>query len=354
MAVLRGKLDFEKTAGYSYISFTGDFDEKTGVLTGEFRGADEYETNRAYVFYCQFQAKVDLEKKTAKLTYYPGYTPNQFDQCYSTTVFDIAKNSKGSREPWWPDDVTFIVEPLESAGLEDSGARFSDIYGEVYILLPTGYDADGEPIFEDEEGWNFAQLDMELPYGAKLKLKERSGIILAVPGSEPYQMKTPDNLYPDDETIIMLPTKSKRDSILKLLGGQLYNNVKKIIKDGTMDIEMGQAVAGIKGTTFVLEERNQTSTLKVFEGEVEFRSKANNQTILVTAGEMVAVDKNGLSEKTTFNQIEEDRKWNYTKPEAPKISKQTTQQKSNYLWWLGGAVIVISLIIIWRKRKNIF
>ncbi len=324
MPVIKGKLNFEKRSGYSYIEFIGDFDEKTNLITGEFSGADEYDNNRAYLYYCQFQAKVDFEKKTAHLVYYPGYTGKD-DQCYAMIVFDIAKNSRGPRDPWWPDDLQFAVEPLERTGLEDSGARFSAIYGEVYILLPTGYDANGEPIFEDEEGWNFAKLDMELPYGAKIKLKERSGITVSFPDFAPYEMKTPDNMDADDETIIMLPLKPKGGNVLKLMGGQLYNNIKKIIKDGSMEIEMGQAAAGIKGTTFVLEERNNLSTLKVFEGEVEFRSRVDNKIELVKAGEMITADSSGLGNKTTFDLASEESKWNYL---SQKTTGEATSEES--------------------------
>lgn len=158
-------------------------------------------------------------------------------------VFDFEKNRRAPKDDWWPDDLVFDIQPLnQEEKLEDSGVRFSDIAGEVEILLPTGYDDNGEPIFEDEEGWNHAKLDMELPYGAKLRLKERSGIILTVPGSEPYELRTPEN----DEAIIILPTKQKKDNIFKLMGGQFYNNVKKILKDDSMDIEMGQDPA-LKG-----------------------------------------------------------------------------------------------------------
>lgn len=245
----------------------------------------------------------------------------------------------------------FENKEMSENKLEDSGTRFSDIYGEVEILLPTGYDDEGEPIFEDEEGWNYAKLDMGLPYGAKLRLKERSGIILAIPGSEPYEMKTPENLYPYGETIIILPTKQKKDSLFKLLSGQLYNNVKKIIKDGSMDIEMGQAVAGIKGTIFVLEENGDTSSLRVLEGEVEFTSKVTGKSELVKAGEMIVTDKTGLGEKNFFDVAKEKTNWDYDKPNLLRILSGINNEV-NYLWLLAGLMLVIGIIIWWFKNKN--
>jgi len=78
-----------------------------------------------------------------------------------------------------------------------------------------------------------------------------------------------------------------------------------MFKDGALDLEMGQAVAGIKGTTLVLEEINGTSRLKVIKGEAEFTSKATGEKTLVRAGEEIYADKSGLGPKTGFNIDEE-------------------------------------------------
>ncbi|MEM3374454.1 MAG: FecR family protein [Candidatus Woesearchaeota archaeon] len=311
MVVKDGKLDFYVQKGYDYISFEGDYNEKKGELKGILKVATEYSENKAYIFYCEFSAIIQKDKKTTEFV----FDGSSVEKCNSRIVFDIQKNSMSQKDLWWPDNLVFEVVEIE--GLEDSGIRFSDISGEVEILLPTGYNEDGEPLFEDEEGWNHAKLDMKLPYGAKIRLKERSSIILSLPTSEPYEMRTPENLYPYDETIVMLPLKQKKESILKLMSGQLYNNVKKIIKDGTMDIELGQAVAGIKGTTFILEEDGKKSTIKVIEGEVEFRSKMNNQKEFIKQGEMITANEKGLNEKTTFSIEEESKKWNYHKGISP-------------------------------------
>lgn len=344
LTVQKGKLDFYKKDGWDFISFEGDYDEKTGELKGVFTGATANNSqNSGGYFYCEFSAQIKKDQKTTTLKYYPIHgTAQTLNHCYSQVVFNFEKNQKAGKEDWWPDDLAFDIQPLnQDEKLEDSGIRFSDIAGEVEILLPTGYDDKGEPIFDDEEGWNHAKLDMELPYGAKLRLKERSGIILAVPGSEPYELKTPEN----DEATIILPTKQKKDSIFKLMGGQLYNNVKKILKDGSMDIEMGQAVAGIKGTTFVLEENDKTSSLKVIDGEVEFKSKINNQSQLIKPGEMIIADKNGLEEKKTFDINAEKNKWSYKKSSSKSLFK------INYWWFLGGLILIIG-VIFKLKNKN--
>lgn len=353
LPVVKGKLNFFKQDGWDYISFQGDYDEKTGELKGIFTGATANNSpNSGASYYCEFAVLVKKEDKNVTLKYYPNHgTAETLNHCYSQVVFNFEKNQRAGKDEWWPDDLIFDIQPLESQKLEDSGTRFSDIYGEVDILLPTGYDDQGEPIFDDEEGWNYAKLDMELPYGAKLRLKERSGIILAVPGSEPYELKTPENLYPYGETIIILPTKQKKDNIFKLLGGQLYNNVKKILKDNTMDIEMGQAVAGIKGTTFVLEENGKISSLKVIEGEVSFTSKKTGKTVLVKAGEKIIADKTGLKEKTSFEITREKNNWDYSKQKFSLFLLR--QNKIVYLLLLTGLILVIGVIVARQlKRKK--
>ncbi|MCM8788138.1 MAG: FecR family protein [Candidatus Omnitrophica bacterium] len=353
LSVQKGKLNFLKQNGWDYISFQGDYDEITGELKGVFTGATANNSpNSGAFYYCEFSAEIKKDQKTTTLKYYPIHgTAETLNHCYSQVVFDFEKNRRAPKDDWWPDNLAFEIQPLNSNNLEDSGTRFSDIYGEVEILLPTGYDDSGEPIFEDEEGWNHAKVDMELPYGAKLRLKERSGIILAIPGSEPYELKTPENLYPYGEAIIILPTKQKKDSLFKLLSGQLYNNVKKILKDNTMDIEMGQAVAGIKGTTFILEENGKKSTLKVLDGKVEFKSKITNKSELVKAGEVIVADKTGLGEKKSFEIASEKNKWSYKKPKAYQILFKLNN-KTVYLWLLVGVILVIGVIIIWRLKSK--
>lgn len=345
MIITKGKLDFYKKAGFDFVSFSADYDEVKSLLTGIYTGARQYDVNKGYSFYCEFTANIDKDKKTTTFEFYSSQNSDLINHCYSEIIFDIAKNSRSGPIAWSPDNIVFDIVSAED--IDDSNARFSDIYGEVEILLPTDYDDNGEPIFDDEEGWNFAKLDMPLPYGTKIKLKARSGIIIAFPGTEPYEMKTPDNLYPYDETIIILPTKQKKYSLFKILGGTLYNNVKKIITEGTMDIEMGQAVAGIKGTSFILEEDGKTSKLKVLEGEVEFASKTNSQKELLKSGEMINADNNGIGKKLTFSVEEEKTQYVNQSP------KENRKPSTNLLIALFAAVIIIGgFLVVKIIKKN--
>lgn len=69
---------------------------------------------------------------------------------------------------------------------------------------------------------------------------------------------------------------------------------------------MSQAVAGIKGTTFVCEETGSSSILKVIDGTVTFTSKTNGEETLVHAGEMVTATAEGLQEPVEFDIASEE------------------------------------------------
>lgn len=350
LEVKNNKLDFYKQEGRDYISFEGTYNEATGELSGVFTGATANSNyNSGSRFYCEFKAGITKDQKTTTMKFYPSYaTGDRFAKCYAMVVFDFEENRDGGKEEWWPDDLTFSIEPLDTVSMEDSGIRFSDISGLVEVQLPSGYDKDGEPIFDDEE-WNYAKLDMPLPYGAKIRLGYKSQIILSTPDMNTFQMKTSDNYNdPNSEVEIILPSKAKKDSVLRLMGGNLWYNLKKMVKDGSMDIEMGQAVAGIKGTTIVLTEDKKASSLKVIEGRVSFRSKATGETVLVDAGEMISATKEGLSAKEGFDVEAEKKKWG----DIDSSAKEKLPSYPSYIWYIAALILAVALIVILLKKNK--
>jgi hypothetical protein len=169
---------------------------------------------------------------------------------------------------------------------EDSGAGFSDLMGQVEVNYP---DANGN---YDEENWTSAKLvqGQTFPVGTHIKTFENSSAIISFADASSFTLK------PESEIII----SSARDEvgtkvILKMLIGNMWANIKKMAKDGSMQVEMSQAVAGIKGTTFVVEETGTTSTLKVIEGTVEFTSLSIGNVATVTTGQHVTATTTGLS-----------------------------------------------------------
>lgn len=92
-------------------------------------------------------------------------------------------------------------------------------------------------------------------------------------------------------------------------------NVKKMLKDGSMNIEMSQAVAGIKGTIFICESGETYSRVQVIEGQVELTDLKGNTTLL-DAGQQVLVKNGTMGDVGAFLIDQELKNW----PE--KVSKQ--------------------------------
>ena len=201
-----------------------------------------------------------------------------------------------SKYDWDENSNNKESQAKKESKLEDSGVAFSDLFGQVEVNIPN---EDGT---YDEEKWDFAKLDGKtFPVGTHIKTSENSG------GYISFADMTTFTLKPGSEIILSSP--AAKDSQIKLLAGNLWINVKKMMKDGSMEIEMSQAVAGIKGTRFILNETGTESTIMVTEGTVNYTSKSTGRSVDVSKGESVTASSKGLSEKTTFDPIEEEKKW---------------------------------------------
>lgn len=205
--------------------------------------------------------------------------------------------------------VTFKVEgkielfkptPAPTMTFPDSGARFSDLAGEVEYLLPRGLKPNGQYDY-NEEAWDSCELEMVLPEGTLIRTARNSTAIISFADMTTFVTKP--------ETSIILGRPADPDSQFQLLVGGLWINVKRMIKDGSMEIEMNQELAGIKGTTLVLEDDGTTSTVKVIEGTVEVTAKADGKSRMVGAGSMLSADSRGLGELQTFDIAAESASW---------------------------------------------
>ncbi len=176
-------------------------------------------------------------------------------------------------------------------GSRKSAARFSGMHGQVEILR-----AGAGP-----DGWKSAELDDVLNVEDRIKTAEDADCILSFADMSTFIMK------PKTEIVIIAPPD--KDSKIGLVMGNVWVNVKKMVKDGSMEIDLNQAVAGIKGTTFVASTTKTSSTLKVISGLVSFKSKANGKILMVGSGESVTASKTGLSAKTRFDVAAISKEW---------------------------------------------
>lgn len=150
--------------------------------------------------------------------------------------------------------------------------------------------------------WKLLHFGERLPENAHIKTQEDSFVILSFPDMSTYHMK-------EESHIVLTTDPDTKRSKLSIVAGRVWVNVKKMLETGSMEVEMQQAVCGIKGTTFVCEEIGGKSTLKVIEGTVEFTSKINGEAVIVEGGQQVLADSGGLSDITAFDTAAEEAEW---------------------------------------------
>jgi hypothetical protein len=243
---------------------------------------------------------------------------------------------------------------------KDSGIRFSDIWGEALYVSCNGI---------MDELWEMAELDAVLHVEDRIRTGDGdSGVVLSLTDMTTFKMR------PDTEVLLSEPPG--KENKIRLITGKVWTNLKKMVKDGSMEIEMSEAVAGIKGTILVTSQEGNSSTLKVIEGEVEFTNRQTGESVFVKAGEAIEAKGNQLSSVTTFDIEQEKKNWEdlsteyietatYDTPE-PTVSEpaeetentnqnnttaQPTSEKSNiWIWGIVLLVIVIGGFVVMKKK----
>jgi hypothetical protein len=188
--------------------------------------------------------------------------------------------------PW---DALFGSQVTPAPTKVDSGTRFNSLSGQVEVR------------YESESDWHSAKLDDVLYVDDHIRTYDESSCILSFADMSTFLMKA--------ESEIVLNSPPDKDSKFWLVYGKIKANVKKMMKDGSMEIDMSQAVTAIKGTTFVLEDGGAGSVLKVLEGRVSFTSRATGETVTVGPGEMATADAAGLGPVLPFDVDTENADW---------------------------------------------
>lgn len=170
----------------------------------------------------------------------------------------------------------------------DSGYRISESMGEV--LIRRG---------DDRLGWETAWEGDVLYEGDVIMTKNDSAVIISCPDLTQFNMTS--------NSSIGVPI-TEEESKLKLLLGKTMVNIKKMIKDGSMNVEMSQAVAGIKGTILICETDETSSRVQVIEGEVEV-TDLKGKKVLLGAGEQVTAQDGALGQVQEFSIDQELQNW---------------------------------------------
>jgi hypothetical protein len=181
--------------------------------------------------------------------------------------------------------------------------------------------------------WKIAKLDMILNAEDIIQTDEDAKAILSFADMSTFV------LQPETTVVVVWPPD--KDSKWRLVAGNIWVNIKKMVKDGSMEIDMNQAVLGIKGTTFQLWETGKSSIVQVEEGVVSFRHKKTGQTIDVKAGQTVSATPTGFEyQSSPVNQAQKGIYKAYTWPNGDRYEGYWLNDKQNgkgsYTWPNGN------------------
>lgn len=133
------------------------------------------------------------------------------------------------------------------------------------------------------KNWNTANTNENLKTGDQIKTGANS--------SANFTLADIINLILGGNSWVGITNDNKSAPQLKFFGG----NVKiSLPKGNNLKVEMSQAIATVKGTSFELTENGERSIVKVTEGVVQFRHKNTGATTNVSAGQTFIATPQGL------------------------------------------------------------
>lgn len=149
---------------------------------------------------------------------------------------------------------------------KDSGGKGCDAWakGELHSIY-VKKDTLGKTVFVDEpiKTDKYTQKDIVVP---------EVGVVEVKPGSE---------------------CKFKNKNTLEQFKGKMRNKVENL-PSGNFGITTPVAIAGVRGTDFITIVGKNSTTLKVFEGEVAFSDINNEKTVIVKKNQMSTVKDGGV------------------------------------------------------------
>jgi hypothetical protein len=169
--------------------------------------------------------------------------------------------------------------------------RFGDLHGEVNV----------RPNSEDDDAYIFAELKTPLKHDDRIKTLPKSGAILSFSDMSTFVMK--------EDSVIVLDIANEKNTKIGLVAGNIWVNLKKMVADGSMEIEMSQAVAGLKGTNITCSTRGGEDRIQVLRGIASVLIKQTQQRIEVKEGEELIVKSGGKTEKIEIDVAAEQKKW---------------------------------------------
>ncbi|EKD82988.1 MAG: hypothetical protein ACD_39C00957G0001 [uncultured bacterium] len=173
----------------------------------------------------------------------------------------------------------------------NSIVKFGDLHGEVNV----------RPNSEDDDAYIFAELNTPLKHDDRIRTLPKSGAILSFSDMSTFVMK--------EDSVIVLDIANEKDTKIGLVAGNIWVNLKKMVADGSMEIEMSQAVAGLKGTNITCSTSHGEDRIQVLRGIAEVLIKESREKITVSEGEELIVKSGGKTEKVEIDVAAEQKKW---------------------------------------------
>lgn len=256
----------------------------------------------------------------------PQATPDYIDGLpsgnYSKKGSAAILNNTDFWRKWEENAKKWTPEEIQEAKKAPSIVKFGGLTGETLVLRAWDEDID-QAIFAD--------YDTPLYHGDLIITNTRSGAILSWSDMSTFVVS--------EDSCIQLDIKHEEKSKVALISGNVWINIKKMIKGGSMEVKMGHAVLGIKGTTFICEESDGVSAVKVFEGTVEVTAEATGKSVMVSGGEMLSTDSAGKGTLTMFDAEAELAGWEPYVQQVTAGAMEEAERES------GGFPVVIVVVV---------
>lgn len=212
----------------------------------------------------------------------------------------------------------------------DDPVKISSFHGEVEVIPCGGTDEDR----------SFARLTMKVCPGARIISGDDSGIILQFLDLSTFVMKS--------NSEIVIGESPKQCSNFDLITGVIMGNIERMMKGGSIQIRTDRCITGVEGTTYVLEDDGNQTTLKTLEGKVWIESLVTGVNTSVEAGEMILATNDGLTEIETFDVAAEQAEWEIDELEDAPSDKATDTEESEGFGtfiWIGVLIALVALVV---------
>ena len=229
---------------------------------------------------------------------------------------------------------------------KSQGSEYWDLKGGSITVVDISGEANMKRYNEDEDGYYYVEVGMKMTHGDQIKVLPKSTVVLQYPDLTTVVIRADSTIVYDDPRDLSHP-------LMRHLAGNIWVNLKKMVKDGSMEVEMGQAVAGIKGTiisTSVTEDGNE---IYLFTSSATVTSKITGKTINLEPGQMALVDDSGEILVKDFD-IEAEAK----KLGIPMQDLKADGYKKNTNWFLWiililvfVAFIAIMILLVSKKKR---